>query len=148
MSFNPNFKGSGNVSVAKTTSADFINNSGSSLNKGVPVRLDINGELMPIDPSIEAHVSAIAGIVSQSISDNQSGSIINSGRLEDFITSATIGSPLYLAKDGSITDVKPSIGVGGFVEGDFAVLLGIVAKNTVNPANKDLLIRIQLIGQL
>ena len=148
MTFNPNFTAISSPESSKTTSAQFLNANVNPILKGTPVRLDVNGNLQLIDPSSEDDVTAIAGVVDSDILPGNTGDVVNSGRLDNISTTAAIGSPLYIDKNGALTDIKPSIGVNGFQAGDFVVFLGVVAKNKVNPSNKDLLVRIQLIGQL
>jgi hypothetical protein len=55
---------------------------------------------------------------------------------------------MYIDKTGNLTDIKPSIGVNSFIAGDFVISVGVIAKNATNPANKDLVISIDVIGQL
>lgn len=148
MTYNPNFSSISISEAAETTTNQFMNPLPSPMLKGTPVRLDVNGNLQLVSPSNEADVTAIAGLVDADILPGATGDVANSGRLENIATTAPLGSSMYLDINGSITDTKPSVGVGGFNAGDFVVFLGVIAKNRQNPNNKDLLVRIQLIGQL
>lgn len=147
MSYNPNFVG--NTAAASTAVIESIlNNTGGTLLAGTPVKLNSNGELEVINPSIEADVLSVAGVLEANTLDGQEGIVIGTGRLINLSTLIAFGTPVYISKTGGITDTKPDIGVGGFVAGDFVVGLGIIAKNKTNPVNKDLILNIRIIGQL
>ena len=148
MTYNPNFSGSGTVPASQALRNTELNNTGSTLAQLTPVKITLDGNLGTIDVSVESDVHALAGIVDENIPNGASGNIITSGRVLNISTSAAFGMPLYLSKSGGVTDTIPDIGVGGFVAGDFVVSLGIVAKNAVSPSNKDLIVRILILGQL
>jgi hypothetical protein len=101
-----------------------------------------------VDPGVESQVDSIAGLTRTSVANGSSADIINSGLLEDITTSFSIGSPVYLGKDGFLTNVKPSIGSGGFSSGDLIVRLGVISQNTNDSLKKDILINIQIVGML
>ena len=131
---------------AITDSVD--NNSGSILAKLTPVKITASGDIDKIDVSVEADALAIAGILNSDTADGEVGEIVSSGRIRDVDTSADLGDIIYIAKNGLTTNIKPSEGVAGFVASDYVIRLGVVAKNTANPLKKDLLVNIQIIGQL
>lgn len=124
------------------------NNSGVTILKGTPTRINASGELDFINVAIEAQALSVAGCVSEDISNATSGVIITSGKVADITTSASFGDLMYIDKTGNLTNVKPSIGVNSFVAGDFVVSIGVIAKNTTNPVLKDLVIMVDIIGQL
>lgn len=124
------------------------NNTGVSINKGVPVRINSSGELAFVNVSVENEILNIAGVSAETILDGSKGDIISSGKIEDITTSYALGDVLYISKTGGLTNAKPSIGTEGFVAGDFVILIGVVAKNESNPALKDLIVFIQRVGQL
>ena len=134
------------ASAAITTSES--NNSGSTLTKLTPVRIDASGDMAMIDVSIELEALGIAGVLNSDTLHTNSGEIINSGRISNITTTATLGDVLYVSKAGGVTNTKPAIGIDGFVIDDFVIRLGIVAKNPGNPVNKDLLVNISIVGQL
>jgi hypothetical protein len=149
MTYNPRLKGA--ILTVGSVSSELperINDSGSSINKTDPIRLDASGNIQKIDPSVEAQALACIGVAKSSISNGSSTAIVSQGRLEDVTTAGTFGDPLYVSKSGGLTNVKPSVGVNGFVEGDFVIFVGIVAKNQTNPLLKDLMINIRVVGQL
>lgn len=145
MSYNPNdfFP----PAISRSAGPDASNASGSSIGKGVPVRLTASGMAL-VDPSVESQVDGIAGITRTSVATGTSGDIVSAGLLEDISTSIAVGFPAYLGSDGLLTGSKPSIGTAGFDVGDFIVRLGIVSENTSNPSLKDLLVNIQIVGML
>lgn len=124
------------------------NNTGSTIIKGTPVRLNSFGDIATIDISAETEALAVVGITSEDIVDGASGTIITAGKVTDLTTTATFDDPMYVSKAGTLTNVKPDIGVSGFVAGDFVISMGVISKNETNPANKDLIVNIQVVGQL
>lgn len=126
----------------------FTNMTGSSILSGTPVYSNSSGNIGGIDPSIEGEVSGFTGITFSSIPNSSEGTVVTSGFIKNISTSATVGSLVYLSKTGGITGTAPDIGVGGFVAGDFVLIIGKITKNAANPSNKDLLIAPQLVGQL
>lgn len=149
MTYNPRLKG--DILTVGAVSSELpsrVNASGGSLNKTDPVRLDASGTIQKIDPSIEAQALACIGVAKNSVANGSSTPIVSQGRLEDVTTAGTFGDPLYVSKTGGLTNIKPSIGVGGFVEGDFVIFVGIVAKNQTNPLLKDLMVNVRVVGQL
>ncbi len=147
MSYSPTFFGSSQLIPAKATGTDFQNNSGGTLAKLTPVRIDGSGELQNINVSNEDSRN-IVGIVSLDIVNGSIGSVLNDGRLEDIIVSAPVGSELFVSKSGSVTDTEPAIGVSGFISGDFVISVGKVVKNLTDPLKKDLLVDIDIRGTL
>ena len=137
-----------NQLTATGISDDRSNNTGVLIGKGTPVRINTSGELDFIDVSVEAESLAVAGVTTNDISNGAKGSMTNTGKVEDITTTASLGDTLYVSKTGGLTNTKPSIGVGGFLSGDFVIGVGVVAKNESNPLLKDLVLNIAVIGQL
>jgi len=134
--------------TASGVSDDRVNNSGSSIFKGTPVRINSSGELDIIDVSVESSITNVVGVAAADILNTLKGATVNSGKIENITTSADFGDTIYISKTGSITNIKPDVGVSGFIIGDFVVMVGVIAKNEATPANKDLIINITIIGQL
>lgn len=145
MSYNPNDFGV--TPLSRASGPDAENATGSSIPKGTPVRLTFAG-MATVDPSVESQVDSIAGITNSAVSDSTTADIISAGLLEEITVSFAVGSAVYLGKDGFLTNTKPSIGSGGFVSGDFVVRMGVITKNVSNPAKKDMLVNIQIVGML
>ena len=124
------------------------NNTGLTINKATPVTINSNGELADVDVSTESSALSVVGLAEGNIPDGSSGNFISSGKLIDVTTSANLGDVLYIDKLGGLTNVKPSLGVGGFITGDFVISVGVLAKNIDNASLKDLVLNIQIIGQL
>jgi Avian adenovirus fibre, N-terminal len=124
------------------------NNSGSTIPAFTPVRADSNGDMDVIDVSVEIESLAIVGITKTSVPDAAIGSMVTSGKLENVTGSFTFGNVLYVSKTGGLTATPPSIGVDGFLAGDWIIKLGVVTKNQSNPLDMDLICQIQVIGQL
>lgn len=144
MGYNPNASGTPNI--ARSTAKSAVNNTGSLIPKLTPVRLATLG-MQVVDISNEIQIDGFAGITRGPVANGAQGEIVNSGVIDDISVSYGIGETLYVAKSGGVTNIKPSVGVSGFTSGDFVIRLGVVAPNT-NPAKKDLLVQISIIGQL
>jgi len=144
MTYNPSFRDSSALSVGNS----LPNNTGSAIAKLTPVRSDASGDMDTIDVSIENEALAIMGITAEEIVNSESGRVITSGRIKDITTTASNGDIMYISKTGSLTNVKPSLGVGGFVSDDFVIFTGTVTKNQEDPLKKDLIVNITIIGQL
>lgn len=139
---------SGNA-ASSSVRVPLINQSGGALSSLTPVCIDVAGYIKSLDPSLEADAMAVAGlVVDASIADTATGNVITEGRLENISTLASFQDALYVSKTSGVTNVKPSVGVGGFVEGDWVIRLGVVARNITNPLQKDLLVNVQIVGQL
>lgn len=148
MTYSPNFVGNSSSAISTNTGDIAQNATGSTLIKGTPVRLDINGKYQNINVSVSADVLAIVGLMIEDTANTIKGASIAIGRIEDVVLSATFGESVYLSKSGGLTNTSPSIGIDGFVSGDFVVRLGIVFKNEIIITQKDLYLNIAIIGQL
>jgi len=127
---------------------DRTNNSGVTIVRGTPVRINTSGYLDFIDVSIENDIAAISGIVLNDIANGSSGSIANSGKVDNITTTANFGDLMFVSKTGGLTNVRPDIGIGGFLAEDWVIMAGVVAKNELNPTIKDLIISIDIQGRL
>lgn len=129
--------------------SDTIQNlSGSMIPVNYPVAISTLGGIELIDPSVEASALAIAGLTTAAINSGDSGAVMNHGTIYNITTSFAYRDVVYVSKAGGLTNVKPSVGVGGFVAGDFSIRLGVIKKNVTNPLWKDLLIGINVLGQI
>lgn len=145
MTYNPASRGIPAIARASSRVAD--NNTGSPVAKASPVRLSNTG-MMYINVSLEAEANAIAGLTKADVSNATSGEVISSGLLENIMTSASVGDIMYVSKTGDLTNIKPSIGVNGFVAGDWVIRVGAIAKNHDAPLQLDILVNIQIVGEL
>ena len=131
-------------------SLDYIrtNNTGVTINAGTPIRMNTSGDPDFVDPSIEAQVKGIAAISQGTIANGTQGIFVTSGRVKELSVGFDFGDSIYLSKTGGLTNIHPSEGVGGFVVGDWVVSIGVIAKNEDNPALKDMIIHLDILGQL
>jgi hypothetical protein len=136
------------AATSTSVSDNRINNTGVTILKATPVRFNTAGELEFINVGIEAETLSIAGVASADIPTATAGNVITSGKIANVSTIAIFGDVVWVAKSGGLTNLKPSIGIDGFVAGDFVVVVGVIAKNQDNPGNKDLVVNINLVGQL
>lgn len=143
MTYNPRNRGS----IPKSVERFNQNQTGSTIPKGTPVCVNASG-LALVDVSSESSVDSFAGVLFEDAINGQNGKVVSSGTIENISTSFAVGSMVYINKLGLLTNVKPSIGVNGFGEGDFVVKIGMIAPNATNVLNKDLLVGIQIMGVL
>lgn len=148
MTYSPNFRGNAANAASRQLQTDYVNGAGGTISKGTPVSTNAAGNIVLLDVSDETKVSAMVGLASQDIPDTASGTVVSGGRLENITTSFAVGDPVYVGLSGSLINQKPDIGVAGFTSGDFVVFVGVVVKNEFNPANKDIQLMLQLVGQL
>lgn len=148
MSYSPNYKGRETDALAQNVGENIGNTSGFTISRAVPVRIDGNGNLDLIDVSDEDQALAVAGVTLESIASGTKGPLASSGRVLNITTTANNGNVLYVSKTGGLTNIKPEAGVGGFLEGDFVVRIGVLFKNQDFPTQQDLLLNIEVIGQL
>lgn len=147
MGYNPNFRGSA-ATASKTLQSTFVNATGGTLSKSVAVYTNTSGQVLAVDVSSETSSLAIVGVCNEDIPSAATGVITSAGRLQNISNSFAIGDAVYVGSTGLLTNVKPDIGVGGFVAGDFVIFVGVVVKNEFNPALKDLQLMISVVGQL
>lgn len=123
------------------------NNTGSTIPKATVVQINAT-DLDLVDPSVEADVNATVGVTISSIANTQTGEVIDSGTIEDVTGTFTFGDTVYLSKTGTLTEDAPTIGVNSFVHGDYIIKVGVIIKNALIPAQKDLLVNLEIVGQL
>jgi hypothetical protein len=145
MTYNPNARGI--VPSAKQVGSLRTNQRGSTIPKGIPLKLTLSG-LDLVDVSVEGDIDAFAGVLAEDCLNLATGTLVGSGVVQNISTSFAVGSVVFISKVGTLTNVKPSIGVNGFGEGDFVIKVGMIAANQDTPTNKDLLVQIQHMGQL
>lgn len=133
--------------IARSIKVELINNTGNPLTSLTPVVVDTSGEAGTIDVSSENLSTSIIGLVENTITNGNYGNVITNGCIKNISTTATFGV-VYISKTGTLTNTKPSIGVEGFVAGDFVIGIGVISKNVTNPLQKDIIINVQVVGQL
>lgn len=143
MSYNPFTRSPDTQTIGRLNQ----NQSGSAIPQGTPVMITSSGIAL-VDVSQESNVDAFAGVLAKDSANGTTGQVVSSGSIPNITTSFAVGSVVYVSKVGILTNVKPSIGVNGFGETDFVIKIGMIAQNNDNSSNKDLLLQIQMIGQL
>lgn len=133
-------------SILKTT---LKNNSGSSIAELSAIYIDGNGDIDKVDVSNENTITTFIGITQATIANASTGPVALQGRIANITTSFNFGDYVYVsAVPGILTNILPAVGSNGFVSGDFLIRVGVIAKNSSNPLQKDLLIDLEIIGQL
>ena len=137
-------------STIKATGLEFpyTNDSGIFMPKSTPIKIKLNGGIDFINVSIENDAFALGGVTSSDSDNGSSVNVVTAGRIEDITTTFSFGDAVYISKSGNLTNIKPSVDIGGFVSGDYIVRIGTIAKNTANPLLKDLILELALVGQL
>lgn len=135
-----------NSMISTATTMKFYNGSGSTIDKAMPVRASAGG-IDLIDVS-NLNANSIVGVTQESIGNGASGNISNSGKISNITTSFNFDDEIYVSKTGELTNIKPAVGVNGFLAGDFTIKIGVITENDITPGNKDLLLLIQVIGTL
>lgn len=144
--YNILFRGKVSKAPSRSVTAGFQNGTMTGMLKGLLVSVDVLGNIAPTDVSDELSISRIAGITHEIIASFTTGQVTNAGRAED-ITGFSIGDAIYAGKTGLI-NVKPDIGVSGFVSEDWVVFIGVITKNEFAAGKTDIQLFIQVIGQL
>ena len=146
MTYRPYSQISSSVDLS-TIKTSLLNTSGLTILKHIPVRINSNGDIMPVDVASEADIFSLVGISSSMISTGNYGDVVTQGRVED-IDGFDFGEYVYISKSGGLTNVLPDEGSYGFVSGDWVVKVGVIAKNPSDPILKDLIVNMQIVGQL
>jgi hypothetical protein len=126
----------------------YLNDSGTNIIKLSPLSLTATGGIKAVDASVETESVGCVGVAFSDIANNSSGVVVTNGRLANSGIAFALASVLYVAKSSGLTNVKPEIGVNGFLAGDWVIKVGVVAKNLTNPSAKDILVNVSVIGQL
>jgi hypothetical protein len=134
-------------STVETVETSMVNGS-SPLSALVPVGLSLTGTLSTLDLSVEESALSCFGLTKTSIPADTSGAIITSGRIKDVGSIGAIRSSLYVSKSGGLTTTKPTIGTNGFVQGDYIIRVGVISKNNDNVGAIDVIVNVQIIGQV
>jgi hypothetical protein len=132
----------------QATQSEMINGTGSIVDALTPVRVDSDGEMQLIDVSLDSSALCIVGITKNDVDDLESGTIITQGRIKDVDIAFAVGDYVYVSKSGTLTNVLPEVGVGGFLVGDYIIRIGVIAKNVADSNDKDLFVGISIVGQL
>lgn len=148
MSYSPFFRGENAKGSSRSTSSGYLNNSGGTLAQATPVYVDSSGDILAVDPSSQAKVLSMVGLLNADTTNGQEGQVSDAGRLENVVIGFSIGSPLWVSKAGFLTATAPAIGSNGFAAGDYVVFVGVVAQNEFNPSDKDIKLMLTVIGQL
>jgi len=127
-------------SIAATVQETLTNTSGATVLAYHGVSTQFTGTMELIDLTTEASALGFRGIAAAQITNGLSGDVVSSGRIENVTTGFAFGDSLFLARDGSLTNVAPEIGSNGWVAGDFVIYIGSVVQNQTNGANKDFFI--------
>jgi hypothetical protein len=150
MSYNPKYVGAVALGSARQTQTGYQNGTVSTIPLTSLVSTNSSGQLVLTNVTAEANVEACVGITSQAIPSTAIGLVISDGRVENISTSLGLaaGDVLWAGlTPGSLTTVKPDL-TNGWASGDYVIFVGIVVVNEFNPANLDIQLSRQIIGQL
>ena len=114
-----------------------------------PVCVGPAGTLQLIDVSNTALATASVGLVlDSSVAVFASCEVVTMGLFESAGGAFAFGDVLYVNKAKELSNVRPQVGVDGFVFGDYVVKIGTVVRNKTNPLVKDILVNVQVVGRL
>jgi len=130
------------------TKVALLNMTGLTIPKNTPVSIDDNGRLKLVDVSDGLDAFRFQGLTEDDIPDGEYGDVVKAGKVANVISSFAFGDNLFVGKDGNLTNSTPDEGSFGFVSGDYVLRVGAVARNDINPSQKDYLLSILLVGQL
>ena len=147
MTYSPNFRGTSATS-ARALQTTYQNGEGFTITKSKPVSINGSSQMVLVDVTSDASVAGIVGVAAQDTLSAANGLVLDVGRLENITTSFNIGDAIYIDTDGSLTNVRPSIGVGLWTAGMFVVFVGVIVKNEFNALQKDLKVYMDVVGQL
>ena len=140
-----------NLSIGRASYLTSFGTNGTlvALAQGSPVSVSISGTLQPVNVSDTANATASVGIVfAPSIGVGAIGEYITNGLFIGMGAVFSFGDVIYVDKSMALSNVRPSVGVGGFLAGDYIVKIGVVVRNQSNPLVKDLLVGVQVVGKL
>jgi hypothetical protein len=144
VSYNPQGTGSSTAVVTTYTNAS----ASVAIPQGMAVATNSSGLVVPVDVTSQASVQSMVGYANVRIPTSTAGPVISNGRLQNITTSFTVGNPLWVGVDGNPTNIAPSVGVNGFVSGDFVVFMGVLVENELNPSETDIALFTQVVGTL
>lgn len=148
MSYSPNSRGGAFKGSSRQMQTGYQNGTGSTMLKGMPVSANSSGQLIPLNVANETTVLAMVGLTAANIPSSASGLVASGGRLEDLSLAYNIGDAIYVGKNATLTNIVPSVGVNGFVLGDFVIFVGVVVKNEFDISKLDIQLMLSVVGQL
>lgn len=148
MTYSPRFRGNSALGSSTQSASGYLNASGSLLIKATPVSVDASSHLVDIDVSDKDSVEKFIGLAANDIPDATTGMIADNGRLEDVTIGYPVGTALWVSKAGFLIDQPPTIGVNGFVAGDFAIFVGVLVENQFDNLKKDIQLMRYIAGRL
>jgi len=124
----------------------------SAILRGYPVSINASGELAVADITDEDSSYAFCGVTSIDCLINGTDTVLTAGSVlldipAVFGLNGQYGKHIFVSHTGTLTMVKPEIGVGGFLSQDFILSVGITTKNTAT-ATTDLILNPRIIGRL
>jgi len=110
-----------------------------------PLGVDADGKVRHVDVSSEQLSVGVCGIA---ISSGFANDLITVQTIGEYTISSTqYGSLVYVAKDGTLSTTAPTLGEGGFVEGDFIVVMGMIRRDIYTGESK-LILNPRVAGQI
>ena len=148
MSYTPNTVGSPFNGSARSLASGYVNGTGGTLAQATPVSVNGSGQMVTVDVTSDSSIAGLLGLVQQPTPSTAIGLVTDCGRLENITTSFGIGDAIYINFDGTLTNVRPDLTVSGWNTGMYMVFIGVIVMNQFNPAQLDLKIYLDVLGQL
>jgi hypothetical protein len=149
--YNPVWQGSTGVGSSRQTKTLYQNGTAFTISAATPVSQGTGLNILPVDVTDESSVEKFVGLADIDILSTASGLVVSDGRIENIPAGLGLatGDALWVGiTPGSLTNVKPSLGVGGWSEGMFVIFIGVVVQNQFNPFEQDIQIFKQIVGEL
>jgi hypothetical protein len=135
--------------ISGTTNVDLQNNTGGILPALKPVCVNNSGGMKAIDVNNETDCLNSVGVLIEQTLNSEFGSVTRVGKINNVNSLGfAFRDVIYVNKNGDLTNVVPVTGSNGFVAGDFVVRMGKIVKNQTDTLQKDLLVSVEIVGQL
>jgi len=136
--------GGGGGSVSVTASATIL--------RGYPVTINSLGQAAVVDITDEDSAYAFCGLTSVDCLIGGTANVLVAGSVlynipVAFGLTGQWGKHIFVSHSGSLTTVKPEVGVGGFLSEDFIISVGVTTKNPAT-GTTDLILNPLVVGRL
>ena len=148
MSYNPTAQGTKFQGSSRSIATGYQNGSVASFGVATPVSVNSAGQITALNVTSEASVDSFVGLTQFAIPSAASGQVVSQGRLENAQTIFSVGTPLWINYDGTLTNIQPDASIAGWATGSWCIYIGIVVQNEFNSSLQDILVHWEIIGQI
>jgi hypothetical protein len=150
MTYSPAWRGNTATGTILGIESSLRNGTALTISKYSPVAINGSGDIQKSDATNEALSFSSIGILKADCSASAVGDIVTSGRIIDVdMPTFSFGDAIYIGSTpGTLTNIKPTDGIDGFIAGNYVVRIGMILKNETDPLKKDLFVSLMMCGQL